>query len=170
MTDAREPEISPVEGHLMAELREVLDPDPAPAGLIERAEGLVAFMDVDRDLAALLEESSSELAGTRGGAAPGTQLTFETADGAVSVEAVITRDRVAGQLLPGQLLPGQLLSGQVLSGTRSEVTLERLSGDPIVASVDELGRFAFDNPPPGPARLRWPVSTTRSATSDWFLL
>jgi len=155
MTDAIEPEISPVDRHLMAELRVVLGPDLAPAGLIERAEGLVTFMDVDRDLAALLEESSSELAGTRGGAASGDQLTFETADGAVSVEAVITRDRV---------------SGQVLSGTLSEVTLERISSDPLVASVDELGRFTFDNPPPGPARLRWPLSTTRSATSDWFLL
>ena len=154
MTDASEPDLSPVDAQLLAELRSVLGDDPAPAGLVERAEGLVAYADVDRDLAALLDEAALEVAGTRGSTAADNRLAFETADPTQSVEVVLTRDA---------------LEGQVLAGDLASVELETLTGHRFAAAVDELGRFTVMDFPHGPARLRW-AGANGPVTTDWFLL
>lgn len=174
MTQTPEPELSPAEARLLAGLRDALDVDAPPAGLVERAEGLVAYFELDSDLAALLDEPAPELAGVRGPAGTDDRLTFETADGSLSVEVVLSRER---------------LSGQVLAGDGVQVVLETLAGAQLTAAVDPLGRFRFDDPPAGPARLCWaparPTSSPEPATpaatkpsppteapvtTDWFLL
>lgn len=156
MSDATDDEsLSDREGRLLAGLRAALGPDPVPAGLIGRAEGLIAFIDADRELVQLLEEGAAELVGTRGAVASQTVLEFELADSSVSVEVTPDRDR---------------LSGQVLSGALSEVTLERLDGAAERCEVDELGRFSFQHAVAGPARLRLLGGSATPLVTDWFLL
>jgi hypothetical protein len=136
---------------MLADLDAALGPDPLPAGLIERAEGLVDFMDTDRELLELLD---GEPAGVRGAA--GTELAFETGTGSLSLE--LSQE-------PGGLR-GQILAGEVVSAG-----LQRPSGDTTSAEVDELGRFRFAPVPSGPARLTLRLSgTDRPVTTDWFVL
>jgi hypothetical protein len=146
------------DARLLDELRAALGDDPAPPGFIARAEGLVAYAGVDRELAELLETAAAEPAGLRSRPDAAAQpLVFEVADGSISVELVIGRDR---------------LDGQVHSGTLTEVVLERPGGDIRSSGIDELGRFAFTPVAAGPARLRLrsPGDPTRSVTTDWFLV
>jgi len=159
MSDEFDAEAMPAEdGRLLDELGRALGPDPLPAGLLDRAEGLLTYMHLDRELAALLDDPAAAMAGTRAPAAPdagvGGRLEFEVEDGSVSLELSVDRDRVAGQ---------------ILSGSVTEVTLERLGGDTATAVVDELGRFAFDHVPAGPARLRL-GGAAHPVTTDWFLI
>src|SRR4051812_32228639 len=127
------------DARLLAELRPALDPSPTPAGLVERAEGLFGYLNADRDLAELLDESAAEPAGTRGPVAAGGRLFFEVDRGSVALEVQLAQ---------------RGLTGQVLSGQPSAVVFERLSGEVRTCPVDGLGRFAFDEVPTGPARLR----------------
>ncbi len=143
------------EQRLLDRLGESLGSDPMPAGMLQRIEGLLAFRDVDRELLELLQDTAAEPAGMRGIAGSVDRLTFELDDGSVSVELVPATDG---------------LRGQVLSGDVVEVSLERLASEPRTSGVDALGRFAFDLPVDGPARLRLAAGGARSITTDWFLL
>lgn len=155
MSDGRDEPVSDDDARLVAELGRALGPGTYPPGLVERANGLLAFADFDRELAEVLETSSGELVGTRG-PAQSAALRFEVADGSVTVEVSLERDRI---------------DGQVIAGAIAEVVLERLSGSAETATVDDLGRFVFEQPGTGPVRLRLrgarpgpePVAT------DWFL-
>lgn len=140
---------------LLAQLRAVLGPDRLPDGFLTRAEGLLTFRDVDRELLELLQESAAEPAGLRGGLGAPGRLVFELGGGAVSVEVVLERDA---------------LRGQVLAGSVTEVGLERLAEDVRVTGVDALGQFSFADPAPGPARLRLHGGGRRPMTTDWFVL
>ena len=158
MSDTPEEPLPAEDARLLDELRAALGADPMPPGLVARAEGLVAFAGVDRELAELLEASAAEPAGVRGGPAEAAQpLVFEVADGSIGVEVVIGRDR---------------LDGQVHAGTLAEVALERPGGDIVTGPVDELGRFAFTPVAAGPARLRLRPhgEAGRPVTTDWFLV
>jgi hypothetical protein len=137
---------------LLADLGRALGPDPLPSGLIERAEQLLAYRDLDADLAALRDEAAAEPAGLRGGA-PTTRLRFDLADGSVAVELDPQRDRLAGQVLVGDV---------------TEVVLERPTGGEESTTVDDLGRFVFRAVPPGPTRLRL-HGPGLSVTTEWFL-
>jgi len=150
------PDDDPVPARLLRELGAALGQDRLPAGLVERAEQLVDFLDFDRTLVALLEESGTELVGVRGATdeAGRPQLSFESADRSVSLELVLDRDALRGQLL---------------AGTVTEVVLERPDRTVQPAAVSELGRFDFGPVSAGPARLRL-GSAAHAVTSDWFTL
>jgi hypothetical protein len=158
MSDEFDAEAMPADdARLLDELGQALGSDPLPAGLLDRAEGLLTYLHLDRELAALLDDPEAAMAGTRSTAAAAAghgRLEFEVEDGSVSLELSVERDRVAGQ---------------ILSGSVTEVTLERLDGDTATAVVDELGRFAFDHVPAGPARLRL-GGAAHPVTTDWFLI
>lgn len=156
MSDGRDDAMSDEDARLVAELGQALGPGTYPPGLVDRANGLLAFAGFDRELAELLEASSGELVGTRGPTAAGTAIRFEVVDGSVAVEVAMVRG---------------LIEGQVIAGTITEVVLERLSGQSAATTVDDLGRFVFEQPATGPVRLRLrgarpgpePIAT------DWFL-
>jgi hypothetical protein len=149
----------PAEAALLERLRALLGSDPPPDGMVARAEGLLAFRDVDRELVELLQDAAAEPAGLRGGVDTPERLLFELDGGpegsAVSVEVSLDRDA---------------LRGQVLAGVVTEVELERLGMPLRTSSVDALGQFAFADPLPGPTRLRLSGSAARPRTTDWFLL
>jgi len=155
MTEPGDPQPAPAEdARLLAELGQALGPDPLPAGLIDRAGGLLALAGLDGELAELLEEAA-EPAGVRGAPDTGDRLLFEVAGGAVAVELVLGRDRV---------------EGQVIAGAPAEVALERPDGTAATATIDDLGRFGFDSVAAGPARLALRGGPTGPVTTDWFLL
>jgi hypothetical protein len=142
------------DARLLAELGRALGPDPLPAGLVARAEGLLALAGLDGELAELLE-AAAEPAGVRGTPDAADRLLFEVAGGAVAIELVLGRDRI---------------DGQVIAGAPSEVALERPGGAAAAATVDELGRFGFDSVAAGPARLALRGAPAGPVTTDWFLL
>jgi len=147
--------MSQEEARLVAELGRALGHDPQPPGLVERANGLLAFADFDRQLAQLLETSSGELVGTRGLAATHAgAMRFEVADGSVVVEVSVARGRI---------------EAQVIAGTIAEVVLERVSGPDARATVDELGRFGFVQSGAGPVRLILRGTGSEPVATDWFL-
>ena len=78
--------MSEADRELLAALGEAWGDDPLPVGIIDRADALLTWADVDEELAALLETSSTELAGTRGASASDTVLEFQVADGTVVIE------------------------------------------------------------------------------------
>ena len=146
--------LSEEEARLLADLAQALGPDVPPAGLVTRAEGLVAFMDVDRELVELLDDALAEPVGSRG-AATSHRLVFELDDGAISLELSFD---------------GDVPDGQVLSGSVTEVVLEGLDGRLDSATVDMLGRFSLRSVPTGPVRLRLEDGSGRPLATDWFLL
>lgn len=152
--DANDATMSAAQARLLAELRTALGPDPAPPGLVERAEGLFAFKDFDAVLAELLDRSGAEPAGMRGAAA-GERMEFGTGDGGVALELMREGDRIVGQVLGGDVVA---------------VTLERPAGIGATIGVDELGRFSFDQIAAGPARLRLIRGADAPVITDWFLL
>ncbi len=160
MTDAFDEEpMSAEDAALVERLGSALGPDPQPDGMQHRLEVLFALRDMDRELMQLLQEAAAEPAGMRGTATATDRLAFELANGSVSVELVPERD---------------LLRGQVLAGDITEVVLERTTRARSTAQVDRLGRFSFEAPTPGPARLRLLGpdfdADARQLTTDWFLL
>jgi hypothetical protein len=155
MTEPGEPPPAPAEDdRLLAELGRALGPDPLPAGLAARAEGLLALAGLDGELAELLE-AAAEPTGVRGTPDAADRLLFEVAGGAVAVELVLGRDRI---------------DGQVIAGAPTEVALERPHDTAAAATIDDLGRFGFDSVAAGPARLRLRGGPAGPVTTDWFLL
>ena len=155
MSDERDPdEPTEDERQLLAALDRALPSDRMPAGMTQRADALVSMLDLDRDLAALLEAPDPELVGMRGGAALSEALRFEVGDGAIAVEVTIER---------------KALSGTVLRGDLTEVVLEGSAGDLHTSSVDAFGQFEFPATTEHILRLRLVTTSARSVTTDWFL-
>lgn len=154
MSDGFDDPLSADEERLLADLGAALGPDVVPAGLVARAEGLVVFMDVDRELVELLDAAAAEPVGSRG---LGTvdRLAFDLGDGTISLELWLDR---------------AVPVGQVLSGDVVEVVLEGLGGVLATSAVDALGRFSLRSVPTGPVRLRLEDGTGRPLATDWFLL
>lgn len=156
MADDRDDDVlSAEDARLLDRLAAALGPDPQPEGMVYRLEGLLAFRDVDRELLELLQEAAAEPVGMRGDTETADRLVFQLGDGSVSLELHLDRDRLSGQLLDGEV---------------TEVALERLAGPPVVSGVDPLGRFTFERPDPGPARLRLQAAAGQALATDWFLL
>ena len=145
---------SDADRELLAALGDAWGDDPLPVGIIDRAEGLLTWADVDEELAELLETSAAETAGTRGASVSGTVLEFQVADGTVLIEVDLGGDAVAGQVLGVDV---------------DVVVLERPGGESDTASVDELGHFSFPDPEPGAVRLRIAAGSTDVRT-DWFVI
>jgi hypothetical protein len=145
--------LSTQEARLLAALGRALGPDPLPHLLVERAEELLAVMDLDSALVKLIDQATAEPAGMRGETTH-TRLEFAVGDGSIALELVAEPDR---------------LTGQVLAGEPAEVALESPSGVQATVAVDELGRFTFQHVRAGPARLRLLGGATAPVT-DWFLL
>ena len=146
--------MSDADRELLAALGDAWGDDPLPVGIIDRADGLLTWADVDEELAELLETSAAETAGTRGASVSGTVLEFQVADGTVLIEVDLGGDAVAGQVLGVDV---------------DVVVLERPGGESDTAAVDELGHFSFPDPEPGAVRLRIAAGSTDVRT-DWFVI
>jgi hypothetical protein len=148
--------MSDADRELLAALGEACGDDPLPVGIIDRADALLTWADVDEELAELLETSSTELAGTRGASTSDTVLEFQIADGTVLIEIDLAR--------------GGGVEGQVLGTEVDVIVLERPGGESDTTPVDELGHFSFPNPEPGAVRLRIAVGTGTDVRTDWFVI
>jgi hypothetical protein len=147
--------MSDADRELLAALGDAVGDDPLPVGIIDRADGLLTWADVDEELAELLETSSAETAGTRGASLSATALEFQVADGTVVLEVDLASGGVEGSVL----------------GTEVDViVLERPGGESETTPVDELGHFSFPNPEPGAVRLRIAVGTGTDVRTDWFVI
>jgi hypothetical protein len=146
--------MSEADRELLAALGDAWGDDPLPVGIIDRADGLLTWADVDEELAELLETTSAEVAGTRGASQSDTVLEFQVADGTVLIEV----DLGSGGI-----------TGQVLGIDVDVVVLERPGGESGTVDVDELGHFSFPDPEPGAVRLRIAAGTTDVRT-DWFVI
>lgn len=121
--------------------------------LIRRCEGLLAWVDVDAELAELLEQAPAELAGTRGASTP-DQLEFSLDDGTCVIEVQIA---------------GGVMRGQILGVSPQQVVLRVVTGVTSPADVDAGGSFEISDPPPGSARIELDLAGRRIHT-DWFVI
>jgi len=148
--------MSDADRELLAALGEAWGDDPLPVGIIDRADALLTWADVDEELAELLETSSTELAGTRGASTSDTVLEFQVADGTVVIEVDLAR--------------GGGVDGQVLGTEVDVIVLERPGGESETAPVDAVGHFSFPDPEPGAVRRRIAVGTGADVRTDWFVI
>lgn len=154
MSDATDEPMAAEDATLLVELGRALGPDLPPEGMLVRAEGLVAFMDVDAELVELLDEAA-ETVGARGVGGDVRQLSFELDNGSVSIEVVLERDHMVGQVLAGDI---------------TEASLEGLDGPTATSAIDDLGRFSLRGNPSGPVRLRLRDGSGRALVTGWFLV
>jgi hypothetical protein len=147
--------MSEADRELLAALGDACGDDPLPVGIIDRADGLLTWADVDEELAELLETTSAEVAGTRGASQSDTVLEFQVADGTVLIEV----DLGSGGI-----------TGQVLGIDVDVVALERPGGESGTVDVDELGHFSFTDPEPGAVRLRIATAAGTDVRTDWFVI
>lgn len=149
-------ELSASDRHLMQALAEAIGGQRPPIDLAARCEGLIAWIDVDSELAMLLDESVSEAAGTRGATSSAVAFEFAIADGTCVIE-VTPSDGV--------------LRGQLLGGDADHVILRTAAGLTHSLPVDELGNFLLDNPPSGAIRLELElIAASRRIHTDWFVI
>lgn len=158
--DGRDPDDptppDPADARLLDAVAEVYGADPPPPGMTGRIAELFALRDLDRELVELLTAAQPETAGVRGPAEAATdELSFELADGTVSLEV-----RVHSGGLDGQVVVGELTA----------VSLESPTGVQRTVPVDGLGRFRLDAVDGGPVRLVLVGRSDRPSTTDWFLL
>jgi hypothetical protein len=141
---------------LMQALAEAIGGTPPPVDLEARCEGLLAWIDVDSELATLLDQPTVEAAGTRGAAASTAELEFAVDDGTCVIE--LTRHDNA-------------LHGQVLGDEASTVVVRTAAGVTYPVPLDGSGRFVVDRPPSGPLRLDLElVAESRRIHTDWFVI
>jgi len=140
---------------LLDALALALGPSDPVDDLIDRCEGLLTWIDIDAELATLLDQAPAELAGTRGGGTSSADLEFTVDDGTCVIEI-----KIAG---------GQV-RGQILGPAPDQVTLRVVTGVTTPATVDELGSFEIVDPPPGSARLELDLGEGRRIHTDWFVI
>ena len=146
--------MSDADRELLAALGEAWGDDPLPVGIIDRADGLLTWADVDEELAELLETSSAELAGTRGASHIGH-----------GARVPGRRRNRAGRSRPR---PRRCRGPGARDGRRCDRVWNAPAGSPDTAPVDELGHFSFPDPEPGAVRLRIAVGTGADVRTDWF--
>ncbi|MEP7112175.1 MAG: hypothetical protein ABI862_02825 [Ilumatobacteraceae bacterium] len=154
MTSADE-EMSPSDQALMKALAEAIGGSQPPIGLTARNQGLLGWMDVDAELAELLDQPVLETSGTRGVADSTATLQFTVADGTCVIEVTPS---------------ASVMRGQLLGGDAQEVVVRTAAGTSRPSSVDELGQFEISNPPSGTIRLEFDLSEGRRIHSDWFVV
>jgi hypothetical protein len=143
--------------NLMKALAEAIGGPPPPVDLAGRCEGLLAWIDVDSDLAALLDQPLTEVAGTRGTSTAAADLVFMLEDGTYVIEIASLDDSA--------------LRGQVLGGAVQEVIVRTTDGGTRSLPVDELGAFSLGDPPSGTIRLEMePIGASRRIHTDWFVI
>ena len=149
-------EMSASDRILMQALAEAIGGTPPPVDLEARCEGLLAWIDVDSELAMLLDQPTVETAGTRGAATSTAALEFAVDDGSCVIELTADDD---------------VLHGQVLGDEAQTVVVRTATGATYPAPLDELGRFVLDRPPTGPLRLDVElVAESRRIHTDWFVI
>lgn len=154
MTDAPDP--------LERALREALAQlDPVPPHVVAAARAAYTWRTIDDELAALAFDSAAdaELAGVRGSGP--RALTFEVGEVVIDVEVVETAD-----------LRG--VRGQVAGLAAPLPVLELQTPDrSMPLALDDLGRFAAADVPPGPVRLRCTFATDTGrppVSTEWVVL
>ncbi len=111
--------------------------DPVPDRVIDGARAAWTWRTIDEELAELVFDSSSQLAGVRS-EDTARQLTFRSPG--VEIEVMVTDE--AARTVIGQLIPP------------GEFTVQLLLGDAVIEEpTDRLGRFTFNGIAPGPVRL-----------------
>lgn len=123
---------------LLAALGSVLDAaDPVPESVLEGARAAFTWRTIDTELAEIVFDTASELAGVRGEDV-NRQVTFEAPG--VEIEVMVVENgsrRIVGQLVPPV-----------------ERMVELVGSDSVQSvDTDRLGRFDFDDIAPGPVRL-----------------
>ena len=155
MTNADD-EMSPSDRNLMKALAEAVGRPQPPADLVDRCAGLLAWIDVDSELAALLDQPVAEAAGTRGAAPADTALVFEVGDGSCVIELDIADGEIHGQLLGAQA---------------HEIVVRTTAGTVHAVPVDESGDFSIEDAPTGTIRLEVELfSESRRIHTDWFVV
>lgn len=140
---------------LMKALAEALGGVEPPADLNARCEGLLGWLDIDAELAELLDQSALDSTGTRGPAGSTSNLEFTVADGSCVIEVST---------------PEGVLRGQLLGGEAQQVVVRTSAGTSQSALIDELGAFEVSNPPSGTIRLEFELFDGRRIHSDWFVV
>lgn len=141
---------------LMNALAEAVGGPRSPIDLAERCEGLLAWIDVESELAALLDQPVAEAAGTRGATSSAVALEFTIADGSCVIELTPSED---------------VLSGLVLGGETRLVIVRTAAGVSHTLPVDELGGFSLSDPPSGTIRLEFELfGDGRRIHTDWFVI
>ena len=126
-----------------------------PVDLAARCEGLLAWIDVDAELAKLLDQPVTEATGTRG-ATSSAMLVFVVDDGSCVIELDASPNGLRGQLL---------------GGDAREVVVRTASGASHPTPVDDSGGFSLDDPAPGTIRLELElISESRRIHTDWFVV
>ncbi len=128
--------------------------DPIPDHVVEGARAAFTWRTIDAELAELVFDSASGLVGVRSDDVD-RQVTFRAPG--VEIEVVVIeegRRRLVGQLVPP-----------------SVATIELVGGDEVrSAQTDRLGRFTFDDLPPGPVRLAvLDANGASTVQTDWVL-
>ena len=139
---------------LLADLHSLYESDdPVPGHVLAAARAAFAWKDFDAELARLLDEET--LAGQEVRATGDHRLlTFEAEHLTFVVEAT-------------ELAHGRKLVGQVVPAGPRELWLESAGGAATAAAVDELGRFALNLLPAGPARLRCELADGTRVVTEW---
>jgi hypothetical protein len=140
---------------LMKALAEAIGGEQPPADLTARCEGLLGWLDVDAELAELLDQSALDSTGTRGPAGSTPTLEFTVADGSCVIEISTTEGVLRGQLLGGE-------AHQVVVRTSADASQSAL--------VDDVGAFEISSPPSGTIRLEFELFDGRRIHSDWFVV
>jgi hypothetical protein len=140
---------------LIAQLRRAaIEADPVPAVVVAAARAAITTRNLDHELARLVADSADADLGR----------SFEAVRGPVrEVESRLVSYEGGGVQVDLDLGPsggGLRLIGQ-FTGPVAECTLEQGDGASRPVAVDDLGRFAVEDLPAGPVRLRY-----RSASGD----
>lgn len=128
--------------------------DPVPDRVLAAARAASTWRTIDQELAELVFDSATELSGVRS-EDTARQLTFRAPGAEIEVMVVdATTRRIVGQLVPPQ-----------------EATVKLTGGDrEHEHQTDRLGRFSFDDVPPGPVRLSVHSADGVAVTTEWVLL
>jgi hypothetical protein len=129
--------------------------EPVPERVLVGARAAWTWRTIDAELAELVFDSALETTGVRS-EDTARQLTFRAPG--VEIEVMVvdgTTRRVVGQLIPP-----------------SELTVQLTSGDHVAEQPsDRMGRFAFDDVPPGPVRLTiLDANGVQTIATEWVLL
>ena len=155
MSDADD-EVSPSDRILMQALAEAIGSPRPPIDLAARCEGLLSWIDVDSELAMLLDQPLAEAAGTRGAAPAATTLVFTVDDGSCVIELDTSPTGLRGQLLGGET---------------QEITFRTADGTAQRVPLDESGSFSIDEPLSGTVRLELELfPESRRIHTDWFVV
>lgn len=150
--------MTPHDDHLVELLGQALRAaEPVPDHVLEHARAAWTWRTIDQELAELVFDSSTELAGVRS-EDTARQLTFRSPG--VEIEVMVpdagTR-RIVGQLIPPAEQTVQLVVGD---------------GDTVIEEhSDRLGRFTFESVAPGPIKMVVVDEDGRQlVTTEWVLL